>query len=114
MTEISLPEEAMAVIWRVFGAGASPLTERSAFDLIERIICKHVSSSTQQDWSISTMRAWFETSGQRHWLKSDIRKPVADLIFKGYRCRSIRDRNLGRGIDRSRLGSKHHSFSLAS
>lgn len=82
MTDISLPDQAIAVIWRIFGAGASPLTERSAFDLIERVICKHMSSSTQQDWAIATMRGWFEISGPRQWLKPDVREPVADLILK--------------------------------
>ena len=83
MTDVSLPDEAKAVIWRIFGAGESPLTGRSTFDLIERVICKHVSSSTQQDWAISTIRGWFETIGQRRWLKPDIREPVADLILEG-------------------------------
>ena len=83
MTDISLPDEAKAVIWRIFGAGESPLTGRSTFDLIERVICKRVSSSTQQDWAISTIRGWFETVGQRRWLRQDVREPVADLILEG-------------------------------
>ncbi len=49
MTDVSLPDEAKAVIWRIFGAGESPLTRRSTFDLIERVIYRYVSSSTQQD-----------------------------------------------------------------
>ena len=83
MNDVSLPDEAKAVIWRIFGAGESPLTGRSTFDLIERVICKRVSSSTQQDWAISTIRGWFETVGQQRWLRQDVREPVADLILEG-------------------------------
>ena len=57
MTDISLPDEAKAVIWRLFGAGESPLTGRSTFDLIERVICKHVSSSAQRGAVIAAIRA---------------------------------------------------------
>ena len=78
-----LPDEAKAVIWRIFGAGESPLTGRSTFDLIEPVICKHVSSSTQRDWAISTVRGWFETIGEQRWLKRDIRERVAVLIVEG-------------------------------
>ena len=83
ITDVSLPAEAKAVIWRIFGAGESPLTGRSTFDLIARVICKHVSSSTQRDWAISTIRGWFEAIGQQRWLKPDIREPVAVLILEG-------------------------------
>lgn len=78
-----LPDEAKAVIWQIFGAGESPLTGRSTFELIEPVICKHVSSSTQRDWAISTVRGWFETIGEQRWLKQDIREGVAVLIFEG-------------------------------
>ena len=83
VTEVSLPDEAKAVIWRMFGAGESPRTERSTFDLIEKVICKYVSSSAHQGWAISTIRGWFETIGERQWLKPDMREPVAVLILEG-------------------------------
>lgn len=83
MTDVSLPDEAKAVIWRIFGAGESPLTRRSTFDLIEPVICRHVSSSVQRDWAISAIRGLFETIGERQWLKSEFRKPVAVLIIDG-------------------------------
>ena len=83
MTDVSLPDEAKAVIWRIFGAGESPLTGRSTFDLIERVICKHVSSSTHRDWAISTIRGWFETIGERRWLKPNLQERVAVLILEG-------------------------------
>ena len=83
MTDASLPDEAKAVVWRIFGAGESPLTRRSTFDLIERVICKHVSSPSRRDWAISAIRGWFETIGERRWLKPDMREPVAVLILEG-------------------------------
>ena len=81
--DVSLPDEAKAVIWRILGAGESPLMKLSTFDLIEPVICKHVSSSTQRDWAISEIRGWFETFGERRWLKPDMREPVAALILEG-------------------------------
>ena len=83
MTDVSLPDEAKAVLWRIFGSGESPLTGRSTFDLIERVIFKHVSSSAHRDSAISTIREWFETIGGRRWLKPDVREPVAVLILEG-------------------------------
>ena len=83
MTNLSLPHEARAAVWRVFGAGASPLTERSPFDLIEPIISKRVSSPTQQAAAINEVRSWFEPIGERRRLKPDMRDPVAVLILEG-------------------------------
>ena len=83
MTDAFLPDEAKAVVWRIFGAGESPLTGRATFDLIERVICKHLSSSSRRDRAISAIRGWFETVGERRWLKPDMREPVAVLILKG-------------------------------
>ncbi len=82
-SSLYLPDEAKAVIWQIFGAGESPLTGRSTFDLIEPVICKHVFSSSQRDWAISTVRGWFDTIGERRWLKPDIRERVAILILEG-------------------------------
>ena len=82
-TNLSLPDEAKAVIWRIFGAGASLLTERSTFDLIEPIIGKRASSPTRQVGAINEIRSWFELIGERRWLKADMREPVAILILEG-------------------------------
>ena len=86
---LSLPDEAKVAVWRIFGAGESPLTRRSTFDLIEPIISKHVSSATERDLAITAVRSWFETIGERRWLKPDMQEPVAVLILEGI------------GIDRS-------------
>ena len=81
----SLSDDARAVIWRIFGAGESPLTKKSAFDLdlIQRIISKYVPDSGERNCAISEIRSWFESIGQRQWLKSDMQEPVAILILDG-------------------------------
>lgn len=115
VADVSLPAEAQANIWRIFGEGESPRNGRSAFDLIESVIRKHVSSSLHQDWAISEIRGWFELIGNRRWLKPDMREPVADLIFEGvgsnrsetaiWAIGSI-DRDLATRSIRSRWGSE--------
>ena len=82
-TDIALPDKAKAIIWRVFGAGVSPLTGRSTFDLIEPIVSRYVTSSTERDRSIEAIRGWFEVIGERRWLKQDLREAVAVLIVDG-------------------------------
>lgn len=83
MTDVSLPEEAKAVIWRILGAGESPLTKPSTFDLIEPVIRRHVSSSARRDWAISEIRGWFEAVGERRLLKSGMREAVAAVVVEG-------------------------------
>ena len=83
MTNLSLPDEAKAAIWRIFGAGASPLTERSPFDLIQPIMRKRVSSPAKQTAAIDEVRSWFEPIGERQRLKPDMRELVAVLILEG-------------------------------
>ena len=82
MLSLSLPDEAEAVIWRIFGAGESLPRGRSTFDLIEPIIRKHVSSSTKRNLAIAAVREWFESIGERRWLKPEQREPVAVLILE--------------------------------
>ena len=79
---LCLPDAAKAVVWRIFGAGESPLTGRATYELIEPIIRKHA-ASTDQERAIAEIRGWFESHGDRHWLKSDVREPVAILILEG-------------------------------
>ena len=82
MPEPCLPEEAKAAIWRIFGAGESPMTRRSSYELIAPIIRKYV-PSTNSDRSIAAIRGWFESHGDRRWLKSDMHEPVATMILEG-------------------------------
>lgn len=89
---ISLPPEAKAVVWRIFGENESPLIEdelprarRSSYELIEPIIREHVSSN-DPDRVIREIRGWFESHGDRRWLKSEMNEPVAALILEGIRA----------------------------
>ena len=82
MSGVSLPDDAKAVIWRIFGEGESPLKQRSAFDLIKPIIRAHVSPASRNS-SISEIIGWFDSYGDQHWLKSDKSESVAALILEG-------------------------------
>ena len=86
---ISLPTEAKAIVWRIFGQNQSPLkedelprTRQSSYELIDPVIREHVSSN-DQDRVISEIRGWFESHGDRRWLKSEMSEPVAVLILEG-------------------------------
>ena len=78
----SLSAEAGNIIWRIFGEGASPLTGRPAYDLVQPIV-KHYLSSGDSDRSAGRIRGWFECSGDRYWLRHDMQEPVAELILDG-------------------------------
>ena len=82
MSGLRLPDATKAVVWRIFGPGASPLRDRSTYELIEPIISKYVAAA-DQDRAIAEVRGWFESHGDRHWLKSDMREAVAALILEG-------------------------------
>lgn len=77
-----LPEEATAVVWRIFGEGESPLKGRSSYMLIEPLIRKNIPSG-KRDGAIAEIKSWFESYGDRHWLKSEMVEPVAVLILEG-------------------------------
>ena len=81
---ISLPDEAKAVIWRIFGAGESPLNSSSTYELIELVVGKRA-SSIDLNRVIREIRGWFESHGDRRWLKSEMGEPVAVMIVEGIR-----------------------------
>lgn len=80
--ETSITDETRAVIWRIFGAGASPLTARSPYELIAPVVRKHLNSKDAERL-IGEIRGWFESHGDRHWLKADMREAVAAMILEG-------------------------------
>ena len=82
MGDLSLPAEARAVVWRIFGAGASPLNKRSSYELIDPIIRKNV-SPTDAERAIAAIRGWFELHADQRLVKPDMREPVAVLILEG-------------------------------
>ena len=82
MQETSLTAEEKAVIWRIFGAGASPLNAQSSYDLIAPVVRKHLPSNDAER-SIVLIREWFESHGDKQWLKSDMHEAVAAMILQG-------------------------------
>ena len=82
MQETSLTDEAKAVVWRIFGAGASPLKAQSSYELIALVVRKHLPSNDAKR-SIVLMREWFESHGDKQWLKSDMQEAVAAMILRG-------------------------------
>lgn len=84
MRELYLPSETAAVAWRIFGAGASPSTGRSSYELIKPVVRKHVSSADQNE-TIMAILGWFESQADQRHLKPDLREPVAALILQGIR-----------------------------
>ena len=82
--EISLPVEARAAVWRLFGESASLSDRRSSYDMIESIVREHV-SSTDSDRTIAAIRGWFELHGDQRRLKPRLQEPVAALILEGIR-----------------------------
>ena len=82
-TEFILSDQAKAVVWRIFGAGESPLAGRSSFDLIEDVCRKHVASQSDQDSAIASIRNWFEVVGAQRRLGPDLKEHVAALILEG-------------------------------
>ena len=77
-----LSEEARGVIWRIFGAGVSPLKGRATNELIEPIIQKYVCQD-EQARAIAEIHAWFEFFGNEWRLRPDMSQPVAGMILDG-------------------------------
>ena len=82
MQETSLTDEAKSVIWRIFGAGASPLNAQSSYQLISPVVRKHLSFKDAER-SIVLIHEWFETHGDKQWLRSDMHEAVAGMILQG-------------------------------
>ena len=77
-----LSEEARGVIWRIFGAGVSPLNGRATNELIEPVIRKRVCHN-EQARAIAEIHAWFEFVGNEWRLRPDMAVPVALMILDG-------------------------------
>lgn len=78
----SITDETRIVIWRIFAAGASPLNARSPYELIAPVLRKHLNSKNV-DLLIGEVRGWFDSHGDRYWLKPDMREAVAAMIVEG-------------------------------
>ena len=81
---LNVPNEISECLWRIFGAGALPMNEESAYGLIERVIAKRTKLPTQQrDFFISEVRGWFQSYADKYWLSEEMHMPVANAILKG-------------------------------
>ena len=60
--ETFITDETRTVVWRIFAAGASPLTARSPYELIAPVINKHLNSK-DVELVIDEIRGWFESYG---------------------------------------------------
>ena len=70
------------LVWRIFGAGASPMTRESIFDLIQPVISKRSSlPQHERNACIAEIRGWFHTHNERHWLKAEMCQSVAETIL---------------------------------
>ena len=78
----ALPEEARAIIWRIFGTGESPLTGLSTYELVPRIVSSYV-AETDATVAVETIRGWLEPRGERYRLRDEMKEPVARLIVEG-------------------------------
>ena len=77
-----LSEEARGVIWRIFGAGVSPLKGRATKELIAPVIRKLVCHN-EQARAIAEIHAWFEFVRNEWRLRPDMAEPVAAMILDG-------------------------------
>ena len=74
--------DAGAIAWRIFGGGESPKTKMSSYELIDRVIQKHVSSD-KQAFVAATVRGWFAESGGSRWLRNEAKPTIATLVLGG-------------------------------
>ena len=84
MPWLPVPAEAAAVVWRIFGAGASPSIRCSSYERIEPVVKEHV-SATDRGRTVSVIQGWFDSHADQRRLKRDLCEPVAALILDAIR-----------------------------
>ena len=84
MPNLSVPAEVGRVVWRIFGAGASPCNRLSSYALIEPIVRKHIPAPDRAP-TIAALRGWFELHADQRRLRPHLDEPVAALILDGIR-----------------------------
>ena len=80
----SLPDQVKAVIWRMFGGGASPLNRSATHQLVRRVLKKHATSAVLDRVS-AEIGGWFESHAGQQRLRPEMREQVAALIIDGVR-----------------------------
>ena len=104
---ISLPSEAVPLVWKILGVGESPFRPSLNREWVEsrvrgRIRCEN------QDVTINEIQSWFDREDE-HWaLRDELRVPVAMLILHGIK-RDLNDdaKNLSDDIAFWAIGSIH-------
>ena len=77
-----LPPDASNAVWRIFGESESPKKRVSVLELVRPMVDKYVSSSDSA-LIVDEIRSWFDSYGNRTWLKSEVSEWVAALILEG-------------------------------
>ena len=80
-----LPDQARAIVWRIFGEGASPFKGRSSYELVRPMVEHHVSAADRQR-VLREIQGWFESDGNRHWLRPELMERAAAIIVEGVRA----------------------------
>ena len=78
---LQISKQAREVAWRIFGAGASPLTGRSSYDLMRPLVERYVAVAHRHT-VIREIQGWFESHGSRHWLRPEVQEEVAAAIIE--------------------------------
>ena len=104
---ITLPDEALPLVWQILGVGESPFRPSLDQELVETWIRNQVSRGNQ-DTVINEIQGWFHLDEQ-HWiLREELRVPAAMLILHGIK-EDINDasKSLGDDIAFWAIGSIH-------
>ena len=79
---ITLPGEALPLVWRILGVSESPFRPSLDQELVETWVCNQVSRGNQ-DMVTNEIRGWFHLDSE-HWiLREEFRVPAAMLILHG-------------------------------
>ena len=78
----SLSDQAREVVCRIFGEGESPLKDRSSYELIGPMVKRHIAAPDRNS-VMREIQGWFESDGNRHWLRPEMQERVAVVILDG-------------------------------
>ena len=78
----SLSDQAREVVCRIFGEGESPLKDRSSYALICPMVKRHIAAPDRNS-VMREIQGWFESHGNRHWLRPEMQERVAAVILDG-------------------------------
>ena len=104
---ITLPNEAVPLVWRILGVGESPFRPSLDHKLVETWVRNHV-SRRNQDTTIHEIQSWFRLNAERWTLRDELCVPAAMMILHGIK-REIDDagKSLADDIAFWAIGSIH-------